>query len=103
VNPASVNFGAMQVGDNPSLSVTVTNTSGLPTGIQGISLTGSAAFTLTGNTCPGVLAGGASCTIQVTFQPIVSATFSSNLQVSESSGAHTTVPVSGSATINGGM
>jgi hypothetical protein len=39
----------------------------------------------------------------VTFQPTVSSTFSSNLWVSESSGTHTTVPVSGSATINGGM
>jgi outer membrane protein assembly factor BamB len=103
VNPASVDFGAMQVGDNPSLSATITNTSDLPKGIQWIVLSGSAVFTLTGNTCPTVLAGGASCTIQVTYQPTVSGIFSGNLRVLESTGTPTDVPVSGSATINGGM
>jgi len=103
VNPASVDFGAMQVGDNPSLSATITNTFGLPKGIQWIVLSGSTAYTLKGNTCPTVLAGGASCTIQVTYQPTVSGTFSGNLRVLESTGTATDVPVSGSATINGEM
>ena len=56
---------------------------------------------MTGNNCPTVLAGGKSCTVQVTFQPTVAATYSGNLKVSESSGASTNIALAGSATVNG--
>jgi hypothetical protein len=100
-NPPSLDFGALQTGDNPSMSLTITNTSGLPTGVQSIGLTGSGAFTLTGNTCPAVLAGGKTCTLKVTFQPQITAIYSGNLKIVESSGATTNVGLSGSATVNG--
>ena len=100
-NPATLDFGAWQTGDSTSMSLTVTNTSGLPTGIQSIVLTGSGAFTLTGNNCPAVLAGGKTCTLRVTFQPQITARYSGNLKISESSGAKTNVAISGSATVNG--
>jgi type 1 fimbria pilin len=83
------------------MSVTVTNTSGLPKGIQSIGLSGSGAFTLTGNNCPPVIAGGKTCTLKVTFQPTLTATYSGNLKISESSGAKANVTLSGSATVNG--
>ena len=100
-NPGILDFGALQTGDNPSMSMSITNTSGLPTGIQSIGLEGSGAFTLTGNNCPAILAGGKSCTLQITFQPTITAIYSGILKVSESSGAKTNVALSGSATVNG--
>lgn len=100
-NPAILNFGALQTGDNAAMSFGITNTSGLPTGLQAIALSGSGAFTITGNNCPTMLAGGKSCSVQVTFQPIVTATYSGNIKVTQSSGAATNVPLEGSATVNG--
>jgi len=47
------------------------------------------------------LAGGKSCTLQITFQPTITAIYSGILKVSESSGAKTNVALSGSATVNG--
>jgi len=100
-NPAILNFGALQTGDNPSMSLTIANTSGLPVGLQAIALSGSSAFTLTGNACPAVLAGAKSCTVQVTFQPTIAAIYSGNLKVTQSSGAWTNVALEGSASVNG--
>jgi hypothetical protein len=100
-NPATLDFGAWQTGDSTSLSLTITNTSGLLTGIQSIARSGSGAFTLSSNNCPAVLAGGKTCTLKVTFQPQTTAVFSGNLKITESSGAITNIPISGSATVNG--
>ncbi len=100
-NPTILNFGLLQTGDNSAMSLTIKNVSSLPTGLQAIALSGLAAFTITGNNCPSVLAGAASCTVQVTFQPTVAATYSGNIKVTQSSGAATNVPLEGSASVNG--
>jgi hypothetical protein len=101
-NPAAVAFGAMVVGDNPSLSLTIANKSGLPAGIRTIARTGSSAFSITGNNCPSTLAGAASCTVQITFIPTSVATYAGTLSITESSGATTAVALSGSATLDNG-
>jgi hypothetical protein len=102
VNPTQAAFGPMVVGDNPSMNLTVKNSSGLPAGIHSISLSGDSVFMLTGDNCPAVLAGGASCTVQITYQPKVVGIYSGNLRFAESSGARTDIAVSGTATTDGG-
>jgi sugar lactone lactonase YvrE len=96
LSPATLNFSGYQIGDNPSQTVTVTNTSGAPVGIGGIALSGDPSF-VQGNNCGSGLSAGATCTVRVTFNPAAYGTFASTLIVTESSGAQETVSVSGSA------
>ncbi len=96
LSPTTLNFCCYTIGDNPSQTVTVTNTSGAPVGIAGIDMSGDPSF-VQGNTCGSILSAGATCTITVTFSPAAYGTFASTLIVTESSGAQETVSVSGSA------
>jgi hypothetical protein len=93
-SPASLDFASYVIGDNPSKSVTVTNTSGAAIGISAIALVGGKYLTER-NKCGSLLAAGASCSVTVTFVPKTVGTFTSTLKVTESSGAQDTVPVTG--------
>ena len=98
INPGVANFGAQVYGDQTDMSLTVKNTSGLPIGIAPISVTGDPSFSITANTCPAILAGYASCSLQITFVPSASDPYASaTLTLAESSGAKTVVAVSGEA------
>jgi len=96
LSPATLNFSGYTIGDSPSQTVTVTNTSGASVGIAGIAMSGDPSF-VQGNTCGSVLSAGASCTVTVAFNPVAYGTFTSTLIVTESSGAQETVSVSGTA------
>jgi len=96
LSPATLNFSGYTIGDSPSQTVTVTNTSGASVGIAGIAMSGDPSF-VQGNTCASVLSAGASCTVTVAFNPVAYGTFTSTLIVTESSGAQETVSVSGTA------
>jgi len=96
LSPATLNFFVDTIGDSPSQTVTVTNTSGASVGIAGIAMSGDPSF-VPGNTCGSVLSAGATCTVTVTFNPLAYGTFTSTLIVTESSGAQETVSVSGTA------
>ena len=99
-SPSSVTFNnGYTIGDNPSRSVTVTNTSASPAGISAIALSGDPSLTQRNN-CPASLGAGASCTITVTFRPVAYGTFTGTLTVTESSGALDTVQVTGVSTVN---
>lgn len=100
-SPGTVEFGALVVGDNPSQNLVITNSSGLPTGISSIALSGSSAFTK-GGSCPAILAGGASCTITITFIPTAVATYAGTITVKESSGAKSLIALTGSASLDNG-
>ncbi len=94
--PATVAFGSVTVGDNPSQSMTVTNTSGLPTGIQSSALTGASSFRIAHNTCPSVLAGGATCTVSIMFVPISSiGSYSGVFTIVEETGAQIQATITG--------
>jgi len=104
VNPPALDFGTnTQVGDNPvTLSVTITNTAGVPTGLQHIWLSGSPnALSITARNCLASLTANNSCTVQITMQTLAAGTFTANLSVMESSGATTVVPVTGLVSVNG--
>jgi len=96
LSPTTLNFSGYTIGDSPSQTVTVTNTSGASVGIAGIAMSGDPSF-VQGNTCGSVLSAGASCTVTVAFNPVAYGTFTSTLIVTESSGAQETVSVSGTA------
>ena len=96
LSPATLNFSGYTIGDSPSQTVTVANTSGASVGIAGIAMSGDPSLGQ-GNTCGASLSAGATCPVTVTFNPAAYGTFTSTLIVTESSGAQETVSVSGTA------
>jgi hypothetical protein len=92
LSPPTLAFSGYTIGDNPSKTVSVTNTSGAAVGVLQISMRGSAPLTQR-NGCPAVLAPGASCTIVVTFKPLSYGNFLAALTVEDASGAATTILV----------
>jgi len=96
LSPATLNFSGYTIGDSPSQTVSVTNTSGGSVGIAGIAISGDPSF-VQGNTCGSILSAGATCAVTVTFSPVAYGTFTSTLIVTESSGAQETVSVNGTA------
>ena len=102
VLPSSVSFNNNYVvGDNPSQTVTVTNTNEVTAGISGVGLSGSSVYTQT-HTCGTSLAAGASCSIVITFTPTTYGTFNSTLTVKESSGYVHKIAVTGTAALDSG-
>ncbi len=103
INPSAINFGAEVIGDQYVLSVTVSNPTGVPAGIQSISLSAPPQLKITGNNCPAILAGGASCKISVTFIPASTpAYYNGTLTFVESAGTTTLIPVSGEGVTDSG-
>lgn len=97
----TLSFAGYIVGDNPTQSITVTNSNGVTAGIAGVGLTGTPPFHLSKN-CGSTLAAGATCTVAVTFVPLVAGSFSGALAIKESSGAFHLVSITGSASTSGG-
>ncbi len=82
VSPVTLDFGTVNVGMNDALTVTVSNTVSTPVMITSVSAIGD--YAVTGGSCPasgGPLAGGASCTVIVTFAPTLAGTRTGTLSV----------------------
>jgi hypothetical protein len=104
LSPSALNFGSQAENTtSPAQTVTLTNNGTTALTINNISTTGTNAgdFGLT-NTCPAspaTLAGGANCTISVTFTPTTQAAESATLQVADSDpSSPQTVALSGTGT-----
>jgi len=101
LSDVGVNFGDEQVGTQSSAaSITVTNKGGLAISISQIAITGTNAgdFAETNN-CGSGLAGGASCTIVITFTPIATGARSATLSITDSGGGSPqTVALAGTGT-----
>ena len=71
LSPSSLDFGAYAPGSEGTQVVTVTNAGTQPSDAISLSITGTGAnqFSTESSTCPSTLAGGASCTVTVTFEP----------------------------------
>ncbi len=85
LTPPSLAFNPTVIARNsPAQIATLTNTGTTPMQIGGINFTGANAnsFSQTNN-CPATLAGGANCTINVTFTPSVGGSLAANLSVSD--------------------
>jgi YVTN family beta-propeller protein len=70
LSPSTLTFSSQLVGSSATQSVTLTNSGSAPLTITSIGFTGTNASEFTQNsTCGSSLAGGSSCTIDVTFTP----------------------------------
>jgi hypothetical protein len=68
VSASSLNLGTVTVGNtSAAVTVTLTNRQSTALAITGVGISGP--FAISGNTCGTSLAGGASCTVGVTFTP----------------------------------
>jgi Abnormal spindle-like microcephaly-assoc'd, ASPM-SPD-2-Hydin len=98
---ASLAFGNVQVGNNTSLSETLTNTGGSGVTISQANLTG-AAFQVTGLTLPVTLKANASVTFTATFTPGSASAASGSLSVvSNASNSPLNIVLSGNGTAVG--
>jgi hypothetical protein len=96
VSPTSLTLPSAAVGSTSSATVTLTN---IQTTAMTLSSTASADFSVTGGSCGSSLAGGATCTIVVTFSPQYKGTIKGALDITTNSAFSTlTVGLSGTAT-----
>ena len=104
-NPAALNFGQVVVGDDQTLTFTVTNTSGQAAAIQSHVFSGDPSITLASYNCPAILAAGASCTVGILFTSTSTSALNNNatFTFTEGSGAVTQVMITGQSVTNGGM
>jgi len=101
LSPADLSFPPENIGTpSPSQDVTLTNSATTALNISSITFAGTnpADFSQT-NTCGTSLAGGASCTISVTFTPTATGARSATLNVNDdAAGSPQTVSLSGTGT-----
>ncbi|HEV2382043.1 MAG TPA: choice-of-anchor D domain-containing protein [Terriglobia bacterium] len=81
--PGSLGFGNVNVGSSSGLGLTLTNTGG--SNLTVTSVTGSGDYTET-NTCSASLPPGQTCSISVTFKPIVMGADNGTLTVTDNAG-----------------
>jgi hypothetical protein len=94
-NPPSVSFSNVQVGNNQSISETLTNSSGSSVTIAQAVPTG-AGFSVNGLNLPVTLAGGQSTTFNVVFAPQSAGSVSGNLAVASNAANPTlNIPLAG--------
>ena len=101
--PAQLTFPAQELGQaSAAQTVTITNTSAAAA--TGLKLTVSSSFGLTGSTCPTSLAGGATCTVGVTFTPEAGGPITGQLSVNSTWAlASATVSLTGTGGLNGAV
>lgn len=96
--PTSLSFGNLTVGQNQTLSATVTNTGAASVAISQVGISGSG-FTLSGITAPLTLLAGQSSSFSVKFAPGIMGSVTGNVTVtSDASNPTLTVPLSGTGT-----
>ena len=79
-SPLQLSFSALAVGQSSSaLPVKISNSSNFAVGPLALQVSGP--FGLTQNTCTGILAAGASCSVAVIFQPVTGGTATGTLTV----------------------
>jgi len=96
VNPTSLTLPSAAVGSTSSATATLTN---VQTTAMTLTASASADYSVTGGTCGSSLAGGASCTVVVTFAPQYKGTIKGALVLTTNSAfSPLTVGLSGAAT-----
>jgi hypothetical protein len=103
VSPAVVNFGSLAIGSTSDpMTVTVTNSTPAIVNISGVTISeagSSVDFHQTSTTCTSTLAVGASCTVQVTFQPTIAGPISASVEVTDdAAGSPQSATLSGTGT-----
>lgn len=88
-SPASLDFATVTVGvTSPAKTVTVTNVGTTVVTFTGITLVGAnpGDYHITNNTCGSSVAGGASCTVKVTFKPTATGIRKATLNLADDGG-----------------
>ncbi len=96
--PIAVDFGPQQLTTTATRGVLITNTSGGPVTVGGISAPG-APFALVANSCgaaPFTMANGASCALTIAFTPTTANFFTTNLTLGLGGGTSASLAISGS-------
>jgi hypothetical protein len=102
-NPASLNFGSVQVGNNQVLPETLTNSGGSSVTVTQVSPTGTG-FSVTGLSLPLTLAAGQSQGFNVTFTPTSAGSTNGNLAIiSNASNSTLNVSLSGNGLSAGSL
>ncbi len=96
-SPTSLTFGSVVYLDSsPVMTTTLTNNGTASLNINSINITGAKSDYAQTNNCPGSLAQGSSCTINVTFTPLAIGSLSASVSVSDNAaGSPQTVSLSG--------
>jgi len=102
-NPTSLAFGNVQVGNNASLSETLTNTGGSSLTISATTASGSG-FSLNGLSLPLTLTAGQSTSFTVLFSPTASGAASGTVSItSNGSNPNLSIPLSGTGVTQGAL
>jgi hypothetical protein len=102
-NPASLAFGSVTVGSQPTLSGTITNTGGSSVTISQAGISGTG-FSLSGITTPVTLTAGQSVNFTVTFAPLSAGSVSGSVTITSSASNPTlTIPLTGTGTVTAGV
>jgi hypothetical protein len=102
-NPASLNFGSVEVGSNQALTETLTNSGGSSVTVTQVNPTGTG-YSVSGLSLPMTLTAGQSQGFSVIFAPSAAGSSSGNLAVtSNASNASLNVPLSGNGLAPGSL
>jgi hypothetical protein len=93
LSPTSWNYGTVVISTPSSKSFTASNI-GTGSVTPTVTLTGSGTFSITANTCSGAVAGGGNCSITVQFLSAAAGSFAGNIQVTDTAGGNTNIPLS---------
>ncbi len=86
LNPNSLDFGTVTVGQSKSLPTTLTNIGSVKLNITSIMITQDTVDFSQTNTCDGGVGAGQSCTITVTFKPTKTGPLTADVSVSDDGG-----------------
>jgi len=97
VNPTSLDFGAVSIGQKGTSALVVSNTGSADLTVSMLTLTG-ASFAVSGITTPATISAGQSVSVTVTFTPTTTANATGSLAIvsNDPSNPTITVPLSGS-------
>lgn len=102
-NPTSLSFGSVTIGNQSSLSETITNTGASSVTVSQARITGSG-FSVSGIATPLTLNGGQSATFTVSFAPTSAGAVTGNISVSSTATNSTlTIPVSATGVTPGAL
>ncbi len=96
INPTSLTFGTVKMGDPPtaSKSVTLTNRNPINLTIQSVTSSNSSVFPMT-STCPSVLQPSAQCTVSTSFSPDRNGSLGGKISVADNASGRNFIKLSG--------
>jgi hypothetical protein len=97
----SYDYGTLTAGATKSVTFTLTNTGGKPSGPLRITLLGSAAFTIRSNRCTGSLGPNKSCTVPIVYTPMSSGQSESAALTATGKSASASLTLIGKADVGG--